>query len=154
VLETPHVAVGAAIAMKIGNPALSLPLSFLSHLLLEKVPHWNPHLNTEKKQFGKVTQKSTLIVTADSLLALGMGSYIALQKMPNLGATAVVFAACFLSVLPDVVEAPYFFLNTNDNPYIQRWIKFQKSLQVDAPPFWGILTQLLVTAASLWWIFS
>jgi len=49
VLETPHVVVGAAIATKIANPFISLPLAFASHFLLEKVPHWNPHLNTEKK---------------------------------------------------------------------------------------------------------
>ena len=48
-LETPHVAVGAAIAASIPNPLIAIPLAFASHFALELVPHWNPHLNTELK---------------------------------------------------------------------------------------------------------
>jgi hypothetical protein len=54
VLETPHVVVGAAIATKVANPALAIPLAFASHFVLEKIPHWNPHLNTELKKFGRL----------------------------------------------------------------------------------------------------
>ena len=64
-LETPHVIVGAAIATKVVNPALALPLAFGSHFILERVPHWNPHLNTEKNKFGKITVVSTKIVILD-----------------------------------------------------------------------------------------
>jgi len=152
VLETPHVLVGAAIATKVGSPWLSLPLSFASHFILEKVPHWNPHLNTEKKKFGKVTPESFKVVLADSTLALVSGSYIAFQQLPDTTSVVIVLAACFLSVLPDLIEAPYFFLNINHNKYIHAWIKFQKSLQVDTGIFWGLATQLVVSIAALYWI--
>ncbi|MFH1971517.1 MAG: hypothetical protein ABIJ05_04005, partial [Patescibacteria group bacterium] len=59
-LETPHIIVGAAIASKITNPLLSIPISFVSHFVLEKVPHWNPHLNSETEKYGKPTKKSTM----------------------------------------------------------------------------------------------
>jgi len=62
VLETPHVVVAAAIAVNVANPALAIPLALGSHFVLEKVPHWNPHLNTELKKFGKVSAQSTNIV--------------------------------------------------------------------------------------------
>jgi hypothetical protein len=153
VLETPHVIIGAAIATKVQNPLLSLPLALGSHFLLEKIPHWNPHLNTEKHKYGKITKQSTIIVLADSTLALGSGLLIALQKMPNLGSVAVVLAACLLSILPDLIEAPYFFLGI-DNPYIVRWIKFQKSIQTDAKPFWGLTAQLATIALGFWWILN
>ena len=52
-LETPHVIVGAAIAYKVVNPALALPLALGSHFILDITPHWNPHLSTETKKFGK-----------------------------------------------------------------------------------------------------
>ena len=65
VLETPHVVVGAAIATKVLHPALAIPLAFGSHFILEKVPHWNPHLNSETEKFGRPTRQSTYIVIAD-----------------------------------------------------------------------------------------
>jgi len=152
-LETPHVMVGAAIATTIPNPIISLPLAFLSHLVLEKVPHWNPHLNTEKKTFGKITKKSTYIVVADSTLALFSGLGIALLKSQNFGQFVVIILACFFSILPDLIEAPYFFLNLKSK-FIEKWIKFQKSLQVDASPPPGLATQLITIITSLWWIFK
>ena len=82
-LETPHVVVGAAIATKIANPALALPLAFGSHFILEKIPHWNPHLNTEKSKFGKITKSTTKIVLADSATALILGSFIASQALKS-----------------------------------------------------------------------
>lgn len=145
--------VGAAIATTIPNPIISLPLAFLSHLVLEKVPHWNPHLNTEKKTFGKITKKSTYIVVADSTLALFSGLGIALLKSQNFGQFVVIILACFFSILPDLIEAPYFFLNLKSK-FIEKWIKFQKSLQVDASPPPGLATQLITIITSLWWIFK
>ncbi|MGB9693572.1 MAG: hypothetical protein ACPLYF_01875 [Fervidobacterium sp.] len=153
VLETPHVAVGAAIATKIANPLISLPLAFASHFLLEKVPHWNPHLNTEKNNLGKVTKASTTIVIIDATSALILGLWIASSKARNFQEFAIIIAACFFSVLPDLVEAPYFFLNIKST-LIEKWIKFQKSLQVDTSVVPGLITQITTIAISLWWIFK
>jgi hypothetical protein len=151
VLETPHVAVGAAIATKVTNPVLSLPLAFASHFILEKVPHWNPHLNSEKKQYGKVTPNSTKIVVIDSTLALSSGLYIAMAYGQSPQHSLIIIAASFLSVLPDVIEAPYLFLNVKSK-FIQRWMALQKSLQENAALVPGLLTQILVYFAALWWI--
>lgn len=150
-LETPHVAVGAAIATKIPNPLISIPLAFLSHFALEKVPHWNPHLNTEKNKYGKVTKKSTKIVILDVALALGVGSFIASQALPDTGHAITILATSFASVLPDVIEGPYFFLNM-ENKFIKKWIKFQKSLQVDTSIVPGLLTQLATIAGVFVWL--
>ena len=129
-LETPHVVVGAAIATFIPNPLIALPLAFGSHFVLEKVPHWNPHLNTELKKYGKVTKNSTAIVAVDVVLSLVLGFAIASRVLPNTNHFIVVLMACFMSVLPDLIEGPYFFLGI-DSPFVQKWIKFQKSIQND-----------------------
>lgn len=152
-LETPHVIVGSAIAITIKNPAISIPLAFLSHFVLEKVPHWNPHLNTETKKYGKVTKKSTYIVIADSTLALISGLIIAFSKSQDIGQFLTIILACFFSVLPDLIEGPYFFLGTKSK-FIEKWIKFQKSLQVDTSPLPGLTTQLITIIVCLWWIFK
>lgn len=150
-LETPHVVVGAAIATKIGNPLLAIPLAFVSHFLLEKVPHWNPHISTEKKKYGKVTRQSTIIIIVDVMLSLAMGSAIALQNLPDLALVTTVYLASFAAVLPDVIEAPYFFLNMKSK-FLEKWAAFQKSLQVDAPIAPGLATQLITIIATFWWI--
>jgi hypothetical protein len=152
-LETPHVFLGAAIASKIPNPFISIPLSFASHFILEKVPHWNPHLNTETQKYGYPTRKSIIITTADSTFALLSGSFIAYQALPNQALSLTILASCLASILPDLIEAPYFFLRIR-NKYIARWIDFQKSLQVDTTPVWGALTQVAVIIAAIFWIRS
>lgn len=150
-LETPHALVGAALAVKIGNPLLSIPLAFVSHFVLEKVPHWNPHLNHETEKYGKPTKKSTAIVIADSSIALIAGSLIAFNQ-PNTTMIIGTLFSSFAAVLPDLMEAPYFFLRVRDIEFIKKWIKFQKSIQVDAPPFLGLLTQVLTIAAVFFWL--
>src|SRR3989338_11425423 len=118
VLETPHVIVGAAIATKIINPALAIPLAFASHFVLEKIPHWNPHLNTEKKKYGKVTKNSTYLVAVDVVISLIIGFSLAFRVMPNTYHAVTILLACFVSVLPDVIEGPYFFFYFR-NKYIK-----------------------------------
>lgn len=153
-LETPHVVVAAAIATKIGNPALAIPLSFLSHFVLEKIPHWNPHLRTEKLTLGKLSRQSTQIVIADSLLSLTLGSFIASRALPDINHAIVILLSCFAAVLPDLIEAPYYFLNSHSDFIVNKWIPFKKSIQVDASPLPGLATQAVTILAALWWILT
>jgi hypothetical protein len=150
-LETPHVFIGAAIASKFPNPLIAIPLAFASHFILETVPHWNPHLNTETEKYGAPTKRSTAIVAVDSTLALAAGSFIAYKALPNVGQAVLILACCFASVLPDVLEGPYFFLKQRAG-WIKKWITFQKSLQSDTTPFWGLLTQALTILAVIFWL--
>jgi hypothetical protein len=150
-LETPHVLVGAAIAAKIPNPWIAIPLAFASHFVLETVPHWNPHLNTETEKYGHPTNKSTVVTAIDATTALISGSIIAYTALPNLAQAATILAASFFAVLPDLLEGPYFFLNIRKQ-WMVRWIKFQKSLQEDTTVFWGLITQLLIIGATILWL--
>ena len=151
-LETPHVVVGAAIASKITNPLLSIPISLVSHFVLEKVPHWNPHLNTETEKYGKPTKKSTIIAFSDVTFSLFIGSFIAFRASNTLQ-TINILACCLMASLPDIVEGPYFFLNMRGK-IIKKWIDWQKSIQIDTKFIPGIISQLATVLASLYWIFS
>lgn len=152
-LETPHVVVGAAIAMKVVNPALAIPLAFGSHFILDRIPHWNPHLNTEMKENGKPTKKSSVIVIIDVCTSIAAGVYIASRVLPSTSHATTVLFASFVSVLPDIIEGPYFFLGMKSK-FIKKWIAFQKSFQVDATIIPGLLTQVATITAAFWWIFS
>ncbi len=149
-LETPHVVVAAAIAYK--NPALAIPLAFGSHFILEKVPHWNPHINTELKKLGKVSDKSKNIIFIDTMISLFLGVTIASLVLPNTAHAATILAACFFSVVPDLIEAPYYFLKKKSNFIEKVWIPFKKSLQVDTSPLPGLTSQVLTVIAAFLWI--
>ena len=151
-LETPHVALGAAIASKIPNPFISIPLSLASHFLLDITPHWDPHINREIKKFGKPTKRSVNIIRVDSVIALALGTAIAIHS-GNPWQFLNVMACSFVAVLPDVVEIPYYFFRRKDN-IVEKWIAWQKSIQNDVAPWYGLTVQGLVVVASLWWIFS
>jgi len=153
VLETPHVILGATIATKIPNPLISIPLAFGSHFLLDKVPHWNPHLNTEIKTYGGVTKLTRNIVILDVTAALLSGLFIASQASVDSMHAVTILVASFAAVSPDVVEGPYFFLKVRTKA-IEKWIKFQKSIQADAPFAFGMATQLATVLACLIWIFA
>jgi hypothetical protein len=153
VLETPHVVVGAAIATRVVNPALAIPLALASHFVLEKVPHWNPHLNTETEKYGQPTAQSTKIVILDVIASFISGGYIAYRALPDATHAFTILAACFFAVLPDLLEGPYFFLNIR-NETIKRWVKFQKSIQSDAPVLPGLATQAVTLIAAFWWILN
>lgn len=151
VLELPHTLVGAAIATKIGNPALSLPLALASHFALDLIPHWNPHLNTEIRENGKISSKTTLIIASDVLLSLVAGFYIASNQLPDKTGFTIVILGALMGILPDLAEAPYFFLEFRWKP-IEKLLKFQKSIQNDAPPFVGLATQIIIMGAVFLWL--
>lgn len=152
-LETPHVAVGIAIASKIPNPLLAIPLALASHFILDMTPHWNPHINREIKKLGYPTKKSLNIIRADSLIALVMGLTIAYQAIPNSMQAFNVLACSFFAVLPDVVEIPYYFFRRKDF-IVEKWITWQKSIQNDVAPWLGLTVQAIIVIASLFWIFN
>lgn len=152
-LETPHVIVGAAIATKVVNPALAIPLALGSHFILDKVPHWNPHLFTETEKYGQPSQQSTVVALVDVGAALGLGLFVASRYSDEPMRAAVVLACCLASVLPDLVKWPYYFLKKRGG-ILEKWVLFERSLQVDTS-FWpGIFTQAAVIVAAFWWIFN
>lgn len=152
-LELPHVLVGAAIGVTVSNPLLALPLSLASHFITDYLPHWNPHINTEIKKYGSITKKSLLILAADSGGALILGSMIAYQKSLSLSQFTIIMACCLLSVLPDVLEIPYYFFKKKIK-WMENLIDFQRAHQWNVPALWGILAQVIVAIGMLFIIFS
>jgi hypothetical protein len=144
-LETPHVALGLAIAVAIPNPLISIPLAFASHFALDMVPHWNPHINTEMKKFGKLTNPTLFIIAVDLALALILTIFIGKTN-------PYIYLASFMSILPDIAEGPYFLFGWR-NKYLDIILRFQRSIQASANIFWGLLTQIIILVACLFWIF-
>jgi len=151
-LETPHVALGIAMAVKTGNPWVAIPLSLASHFLLDRVPHWNPHFYTETQKFGQPKKISTYIAVVDEI-AIALTLFIAYKFMPDVNKSFLILICSLLSVLPDQIKIPYFFCNRRFG-LIKKWVDFERSIQVEVGPVWGILTQTIVVLVSFYWVFS
>jgi len=147
-LELPHTLIGAAIAVNIPNPLISLPLAFLSHFVLDLIPHWNPSLYTETKKYGRPKRSSAVLTVIDALLGLIAGLYIAFKVLPDLNQALVIVAACFVAVLPDVIEGPYFYLGFRSK-ILEKIILFQHNHQNRASLVPGTLTQLAAIIITL-----
>lgn len=145
-LETPHVALGIAIAVAIPNPVISIPLALASHFVLDMTPHWNPHLNTEMKTYGRLTNQTLLIIGLDLAAALVLTCLLA-------GSNLTLYMAALAAILPDIAEGPYFLFGFR-NKYLDVILRFQKKIQAGANLFWGLLTQVAVLAGSLYWIYN
>lgn len=152
-LETPHVAFGMAIAVKVGNPYLAIPLAFASHFVLDRLPHWNPHFYTETQKKGRPEKLSTLIAVADEIFAIVLTLYIASTFLPNYSQSFLILLCSFMSVVSDQIKFPYFFFKARKG-FIEKWVKWERSLQVEVGPFWGVLNQVIVTLASLYWLYK
>lgn len=145
-LETPHVALGVAIAIAIPNPLISIPLAFASHFVLDMVPHWNPHINTEMKKFGKLTNSTLFIIGIDLFFAFVLTCFVGKTN-------PYIYLASFASILPDIAEGPYFLFGWR-NKYLDVILRFQRSIQASANVFWGLLTQVITIGGALYWIFG
>ena len=152
-VELPHVLVGAAIAAKIGNPALALPLAFASHFVLDLLPHTNPSIYSQVQSGRSLSWGTKKIIFLDSFIALVVGSLIASAFLPDIHTATVILLASFFAVLPDVLEIPYYFMQSR-NSLMVRYVMFSRSLQNDVPVLPGTLSQVVVSAAALLWIFS
>lgn len=141
-LESLHSLTGAVIAYKIGNPALSLPLAFISHFVIDLFPHWNPGINHEKKKLGYLSPRTTNIIFLDCLLGLFFSLYLSLKVLPNTSQALLILAGSFLAILPDLAEAPFFFSNSQ-SPFLKKLVKFQSRYQWSVPLWPGIIFQVV-----------
>ncbi len=153
-LQTPHVIVGTAIAIKVGNPYLAIPLALASHFVLDRVPHWNPHTYTEAMKFGIPKKQTILLVLIDIGLAFGLGLLIASQFLPDYRRVLIILLAAFAAVLPDIAKYPFFLFKKARKGLYKKYVDWERSMQTDVSLAPGVLTQLSIIVVGAWWLFT
>lgn len=146
---TAHAIVGAAIATKFTNPAISLPLALVSHFVCDKVPHWD--VMTDKgKPRGRLYRELVLDYLLSLLVVL---LYIVLFK-PETN-PVLIFASVLVAQSPDWFEAPFLLLKLNFMGS-QSFYRFQKwshdvwfDSRLKAP--WGVVTEAAVMLLFFLW---
>lgn len=107
-LSTPHLLVGAAVGSVSPHPLIAFGAGFLSHFIMDKVPHWDWLPNTRK-----------LLILAIGEFLVGAGLLFILTK--NSQDPYLLWAGALGGVMPDVLVAPNYLLG--------RTIKFLEPLR-------------------------
>lgn len=164
-----HAAVGAAIGLGSGNIFAGFFGGWLSHHLLDAIPHFdrgslylekvgpkylNPLLKIsgEKSSSGKLSREEWAIVLSDmaiTILALGF-----LFRLLPLEQFILIFTGVAGAVLPDVLAALFFFCPQQKNifPTFYRYNRFHHRLHrtvIKKQAWLGILTQILILLTSI-----
>jgi hypothetical protein len=84
---------------------------------------------------------------------LGTGLFLAARVLPDYSLFTIILLSCLVSVLPDQIKLPYFYLKKRTG-LLKKWTDFERAQQVSAPLVPGVASQLAVMAAGLWWIMS
>lgn len=149
-LLTPHTFVGVAIAALVPNPLIAVPLAFIGHFLGDKVPHWDFYSNTKKEE--RTIGWRPLAVMGDMAVGVAVGvgfTSFAYFELNNTLLAINIFLCGVFSVLPDALSSLDLFLGKK-HPLLNLLNRAQSAMQFQAPLPWGILTQLLVIAISLY----
>lgn len=138
---TAHALMGGAIASTISNPELGLSLAFISHPLLDLIPHWDFAADWRTKNKVKLFLEASLDLSFGVLI-----SYLLFGTNVNFW---YFFGCIFVSEVWDMIEAPYWLLNWKFPPI--SWVyNVQSRMQGKAALPWGIITQIItITVATI-----
>lgn len=157
-----HAIAGAAVgALAAGNPALAASGAFMSHFLLDAIPHWDYKLSSsERKEDDPMTwgvdtrAKGFALDLAktgfDSILGIG----VVAATLALLGAPAFVWLGAILGalfgILPDFLQFVYFKVRREPLSSLQRFHIFMHADgDFNDRPAVGIPMQLGVWALSI-----
>ena len=133
---TGHAIIGTVIAVKIGNPALAIPLAVASHVAADAFPHWDEGTNAFRKSKKKIITQAV----ADVVLGFVLSALIVFLFFP---ATNLFYA--FLMVIAaqalDWLTAPYYFFKIKS---FKIFYKFQKLFDHELNKPWGIINQIAI----------
>lgn len=146
---TAHALVSGAIAASIPNPFLSIPLSFVSHLVMDTVPHWDFGTNWRTR----TKSKTGATAIADTILGFTLAYLWFGGKVES---TSVLFACMVAGNLPDWMEAPWYIFFAHPKKHVPSkhasvWerltyiiYKTENVFHAKAQAPFGILTQIAV----------
>lgn len=138
-LSTPHLLVGAAIGQIIPNPALAIPLSFLSHFPLDAVPHWDG--GAPKPPFKFSTVLKTIF---DLIFGLALIFLITFGKQREIS----ILASSIAAISPDIIQGMITTLDLKWRP-LRIFTDFHLSIQGRIGPVVGLYTSLVTAVVAL-----
>ena len=137
---TCHLLAAAAVASKISNPFLAVPLAFLSHYFLDFPPQQEYDISNIKERRWQKSFFDFFKVFLD--ISIGMLLIFFFSKN-----TPLIFAAAFLAIVPDFLTL--LALIFPKNKLLVKHHIFHRAINnisenKKIPLFWGIFSQAIV----------
>lgn len=149
---TVHSVAGAAIGEAAGNPLLAFLLGVLSHFVLDRIPHWDPHgyqgFQKEKIIIDKGAIQYASIAILDIILTSALVWFILTR---NFSHPVPIFFGALGAVTPDFNMGFYFLTKNKIFKFLQD-IHVKTHFRPGKTPvtfFSGNATQVLTLAFSL-----
>lgn len=137
---TAHALIGAAIAAKVINPYLGIPLAILSHFAADLIPHWDEGTNHKQKSATKLRIQAVF----DVLLGFALAFLIFGRVVDE----TYLFVMIIAAQLPDWLESPAFMFNVKIPPFSwMYWVSHNLQSRMQLP--WGLVTQVVVVGIVL-----
>lgn len=148
---TCHLLAGAAIVTKIHNPFLSLPLAFLSHYILDFIPHTEYETSPRRSINGKINWIPFLSkIGVDFLIGILILLIISKNKI-------LAPIGGFLGILGDFDNVIFLFPSLSKNKFLKSCTDFYKN-RLHPPenkkiPLWvKISTQIAVMLIAIYFL--
>lgn len=153
-----HTIVGGSLgALILGHPLLGFCIGFLSHFLLDAIPHYDYKiLSLEQKgntkldidmKFGKLFLFDMFRIGGD--IAIGLFG-VFLFFFDGTAIPGAVLAGAFGAVLPDILQFVYFKLGGKPLRFLQTFHHFiHAEYDLNHRPVFGLLCQLGVVILTL-----
>ncbi|MEK7593146.1 MAG: hypothetical protein AAB464_00285, partial [Patescibacteria group bacterium] len=144
-------AIAAPLALKpltISNSAAIFLVSFLSHYLLDLIPHWDYELSLFDEKNRKFTLKDLIKISIDLFLGMAMGmaiGFLILGLPVSFEGFFTIGLIVFASCLPDILQIGY--ISWGKFPFVQLQkfhSVFHAKLKLNNQPIKGIAIQAIV----------
>lgn len=141
-LFTPHTLLGGAIGMEVNNIPLAFILGFISHFILDFIPHFDTTDN------GKFTLRQNLIIGIDLMI----GGFLLWHYWSTLDFNMVFFFGALGAIAPDLLDiVPFWNKDFRKTKFGKIFHDFHEKVQkIKVGPFLGSLTQLVVLLLALY----
>lgn len=150
---TPHSVAAVALTQAVTAPGLAFVIGFVSHFLLDLVPHGDDGLNKWiLKKKGSRVRKIFYVACIDSLI--GGSIFLLLWAVAPRFNFWVAASAALGSVLPDILWglAELFPKSRILEHYKQKHHLWQGSVSDPLSLKWGMILQLFTLLVSLWFV--
>jgi hypothetical protein len=159
---TPHLLIGAAIGAKTHNLGLIIILGLLSHVALDKLPHWD-YANPGISCFRKTKNYKKLFIDLFKIAIDGfIGSLIALLIVVKTNQSddwKFILLGIFFSILPDIfLFSSHIFgsenFSVNFKNFHHKFFHGPKTKKEGEITFLGLITEILVIILAILVFFS
>jgi hypothetical protein len=134
-----HVVAGAVIAAVIPQAAIAIPLAFVSHFVMDALPHYG-----DNDKHSWLNRNFKYVLGVDLLFTVAFLGTLALAQPTGW----VLLVICgLIAVSPDILWIPYFLADLkHEQREHSRLAKLLKWIQWGEHP-WGIYVELVAVAA-------